>query len=335
MDLSIIVPVYNVEQYLKQCLDILTNQEKNKYDYEIVCVNDGSTDNSLELLKYYEKEYRAILKVINIANGGVSNARNIGIKNSTGEYITFVDADDWTDLNFVNFLMKESEKDVFAIFDSCYVFKNIFCEHKEFIKDTVFNAENSVCGKTFKRKLLVKYNITFPIDITMGEDLAFTFSYICCIENYKHVEKTIYYYRQNRNGSLMNSKIIGTYKQVFKACEYVCDFARNNNLLERNLSNIEYLFIKNLLVRNTIKVIKLENGINNKFKQLKKQIAFVNKYFPEWNENSLFLSDADRYLSKKLGGDYIKVLINLKYNLAKSTFYFLKGKLNFLLKGDL
>ncbi|MCS6132371.1 glycosyltransferase [Clostridium botulinum] len=335
MDLSIIVPVYNVEQYLKKCLDTLINQNQSKYNYEIICINDGSTDNSFEILKNYQKKYSSRIKVIDICNLGVSNARNIGIDNSIGKYITFVDSDDWVDHKFVDFLMQEAEKKSFSIFNSSYVFKNKSFEHKEIIEDLLFNVENSVCAKIFKREKIVKYNIKFPLDITMGEDLVFTFSYICCVENYKNIDKVIYYYRQNRKGSLMNSKIKITYKQVFKACECVYNFANKNNLLEENLMKIEYLFIKNLLIRNTLKIIKFENGIRNKTKQINNEINFVNKYFPNWIDNQYILCDADGYVSEKLGTDYMKVLNNLETNKIKTIFYFIIGKIKVNLRRNL
>lgn len=89
--ISIIIPVYNTEKYVERCLDsIIANDYEN---LEIICVNDGSTDNSLKKLREYENKDSRV-KVIEIPNGGVSNARNIGIEESTGEYIAFIDSDD-------------------------------------------------------------------------------------------------------------------------------------------------------------------------------------------------------------------------------------------------
>ncbi len=95
---SIIVPVYNVENYLDRCLDSLINQSFD--DIEIICINDGSTDNSLSILKDYEKK-DARVKIINKDNSGVSDCRNNGINVANGEYIVFVDSDDWIDVNMI------------------------------------------------------------------------------------------------------------------------------------------------------------------------------------------------------------------------------------------
>jgi len=99
--ISIIIPVYNAEKYLKKCLDSVINQTYK--DLEIICVNDGSIDNSLNILKEYKKKESRII-IIDKKNQGVSAARNDGIKKATGEYITFLDSDDWVELNTIEML---------------------------------------------------------------------------------------------------------------------------------------------------------------------------------------------------------------------------------------
>ena len=91
-EVSVIIPVYNVEKYLERCLDSVINQSFT--DIEIICVNDGSTDNSLEILKYYEQMDDRVI-VIDKENQGLSETRNLGINISNGKYITFIDSDDW------------------------------------------------------------------------------------------------------------------------------------------------------------------------------------------------------------------------------------------------
>ena len=109
---SIIVPVYNIEKYLAKCLDSLINQTLE--DIEIICVNDGSTDNSAEILnEYAQKDCR--IKIINQDNAGLSAARNTGINAANGEYIGYVDSDDWIDLNFYEKLYnaaKDTDADI-------------------------------------------------------------------------------------------------------------------------------------------------------------------------------------------------------------------------------
>lgn len=107
-NLTIIVPVYNVEKLLDKCVMSLINQH-TKYKFNIVFVNDGSTDNSLEILKKYEKKYKNI-KIISQENKGIAAARNAGIKNITGEYVAFVDSDDFVSLDYVQKLLDNAYK---------------------------------------------------------------------------------------------------------------------------------------------------------------------------------------------------------------------------------
>ncbi len=106
LDLSIIVPVYNSEKYLSTCLDSIVNQ-KTKFNYEVVCINDGSKDNSINILEDYQKKYNFI-KIISQENGGISSARNTGINNASGKYFGFIDNDDKISENYVESLMNRA-----------------------------------------------------------------------------------------------------------------------------------------------------------------------------------------------------------------------------------
>lgn len=105
--ISVVVPVYNTEKFLRRCLDSIINQTLR--DIEIICINDGSLDNSLEILQNYAQQDKRI-KIINQKNMGVSCARNNGLKQAKGKYISFVDSDDWIDLDFLEKLYNSVEK---------------------------------------------------------------------------------------------------------------------------------------------------------------------------------------------------------------------------------
>lgn len=108
-DISVIVPIYNVEKQLKRCIESLINQKKN--NIEIILVNDGSTDNSGEIAKQYAKKYSDKIVYYDKENGGLSDARNFGIKKANGKYISFVDSDDYIDLNLYKDLEKYIKED--------------------------------------------------------------------------------------------------------------------------------------------------------------------------------------------------------------------------------
>ena len=189
---SIIVPIYNVEKYLKRCIDSIINQTYT--NLEIVLVNDGSTDNCEKICNEYSKKDVRI-KVIHKKNGGVSSARNEGIRNSSGHFITFVDSDDWIENEMIYKMLKLSKK-----YDSDYVMigynetDNVQNKTKYSIKESIiekdefmrkfFKIGNQECifypwGKLIKRNLIE--DDLFPVDCRIGEDV---------IANYKTLMKT-------------------------------------------------------------------------------------------------------------------------------------------------
>ena len=101
IDLSIIIPIYNCEKYLSKCIDSILDN-KTKYNYEIICVNDGSTDKSLSIIEAYNNDK---IKIFNKSNGGAAAARNTGLDNASGKYVAFIDSDDYVSNNFIDKLL--------------------------------------------------------------------------------------------------------------------------------------------------------------------------------------------------------------------------------------
>lgn len=120
---SIIIPVYNVEIYLTRCLDSCLQQDLSYDEYEIIAINDGSTDNSLSILQDYADRYPN-LKIVNQDNRKQGAARNRGIEIATGDYIWFVDSDDWLEPNVLNYLYQSAWGADISIIDSSFVVQN-------------------------------------------------------------------------------------------------------------------------------------------------------------------------------------------------------------------
>lgn len=186
---SIIIPVYNAERYLKKCIESVINQDN--IELEVILINDGSTDNSGRMCDDYSRKDSRI-KVFHQINGGVSSARNKGLKNASGEWICFVDADDWIEINSINQIIKKSiieSSDIIIARSFTNKDKNLILENYSFDPDwegTIFNGTDlyirkqyirgSVCGVLFNKSFLHHNKILFPLKLKNGEDsIFFTF----------------------------------------------------------------------------------------------------------------------------------------------------------------
>ncbi len=212
---SITVPVYNVEKYLEKCLDSLIGQTLK--DIEIICINDGSTDNSLSILEKYAKKDSRI-KIINQENQGIANTRNKSIKLAQGEYIGFVDSDDWVSCDFFEKLYNAAlkyEADIAAagIIRATDKHEKMFLEFK---KETVTNNTDKkfeicdipdksyVCNKIYKLSKIRYFGLKFKNDVTY-EDIIFTPEAVHKLSTLVTVPDTYYFYYK-RQGSITNTK---------------------------------------------------------------------------------------------------------------------------------
>lgn len=204
---SIIVPVYNTEEYLQKCLDSLTNQTLK--NIEIICVNDGSTDNSLKILQDNAiKDDR--IKIINQENKKQGAARNAGMKVATGEYVGFVDSDDWVDKNYFEFLYKAVKKynsDI-ALATNVRIGKNKFKKRLDINFEKVatsLQGKIDICeqwknecptNKIYRKSFLESNNISWPEGI-FCEDKLFTIKAVYFANSVVTVPDVYYYYFDN------------------------------------------------------------------------------------------------------------------------------------------
>lgn len=217
---SIIIPVYNVENYLSFCLDSVVNQ--TMLDIEIICINDGSTDNSLEIIqKFAQKDNR--IHIINKSNGGLSSARNAGLAIASGEYILFVDSDDMLCENACDVLYREilENKADIIIFgtdifpqgnnskERKWLENNLEVERKYYKNDsiTALFAEKAskpfVWNECYRFEILKNNDITFDEEVSYGEDMIFLFEIFPKAYNISYIPNKLYKYRFSREGSLM------------------------------------------------------------------------------------------------------------------------------------
>lgn len=213
MKLSFVVPVYNVADYLTECLDSLICQDMDKEEYEIIVINDGSTDNSLEIAHRYQRENFNV-KVFSQANTGLSMTRNRGVKEAAGKYIWFVDSDDWIATNCLGEVMEKIEKHHFPAMVALSRLKytspsqtQAFIESstdgisgKEFLYKRTYQA-TTPCY-LFKKDFLDKNNLQFLAGI-YHEDSEFTPQALFFAEKIIFIEKILYFHRY-RAGSITN-----------------------------------------------------------------------------------------------------------------------------------
>ncbi|MGL4876269.1 MAG: glycosyltransferase [Clostridium sp.] len=229
-EISIIVPVYNVEKYLRRCIDSIINQTfKN---FELILIDDGSTDNCLKICnEYAEKDDRII--VIHKNNEGCSVARNKGLKIAIGKYIGFVDSDDTIEPTMYEEMFNLIEKYESTDLVECgFIFKNLIKQKESIILKEKYSP--TVWSKLFKKKLINTYNIDFPIKSHMGEDLSFVEKYVCVSRDIKYILKPLYNYYFNKNSVSINfKKRLEIYKSLDDMIKYMRRKKNNNNKLIR------------------------------------------------------------------------------------------------------
>lgn len=290
---SFILPIYNVDKYLEKCIDSILEQEYN--NYEIILVDDESKDNCPIICDNYKKKDNRI-KVIHKKNGGLCDARNTGLKIAKGEYILFVDPDDYIEKDYLNIIDENIKQGDMLIFSYYYLYKNK--KYKGFSINKVLSnkeaqeylvSDNKYCGyvwnKVYKKKLLDKYRIFFDLNVTVSEDLLFTFKYIEKINEVKVISSPLINYRQ-RKSSIISKKIKNidaaslvrtyvyiinhsTHESVIKKCKsfYLKCYYKYNSRFQKNGFNMEL-------------IERIKNKDYKFFSKRDKKIILMYKYFP-------------------------------------------------------
>lgn len=313
--ISVIIPVYNVEKYLVECLDSVINQTFT--DIEIICVNDGSTDNSLVILENYANKDSRI-KIISQENKGVSCARNTGIAFSNGKYIYFIDSDDYLELDALNKLYNLAEDNsldliMFKLLNfndedgkkyNQYYYDMPYLKHLvgdifdyNDMKDDIFSLNVTVYTKFFKRELISESEF---LEGCIFEDTLFLVDYIFDAKRIMFLDEYLYF-RRIRQGSI-----------IFSASKQHVDIIRiYNNILEKIKALNIYEYYKHDLFNRKF------SGIYNRYSKVKSEYKeyFFNK----------FKEDALKYRSEyELELDFNKVNQRSKFifeNILKSDTY--------------
>lgn len=267
--ISIIVPVYNTEKYLEKCLNSLISQTLE--DIEILCINDGSTDNSIKILEQYANRDSRI-KIINKKNAGVSAARNTGISQAKGEYLGFVDSDDYVDLNFYEKLYNTAKEYNASIAVAGIIRFNEF--HKKYhlkLNETILSNDlktklklcdvpdkSYVWNKIYKTDEFKKNNLNFSEGVYY-EDVIFTPKALYYLKDMVTVPDTYYYYYR-RSNSIVTIRSEKTNQDSLRAKEYAANFFKEHNI---DVSDIETITKRYKLAGFTIFKVKTKGKIQS------------------------------------------------------------------------
>lgn len=287
--ISVIVPVYNVEKYLEKCVTSLLVQTLK--EIEIILIDDGSTDASEKMCKDFAKKYPEIVKSYRKKNGGLSDARNYGMQYATGQYIMFLDSDDYIEssaLANMYALTKEGQKKIVECdFYWKYPDKEVKDQGKDYtsIKDYMINGRVVAWNKLYLRSWLEETGIKFPKG-KLYEDQDFFFKIITYLDDIKDVSSThtceIYYVQRQTSISYSETTRI---QEILWIYQDIIDFYQTKKLYQKYYCELEYRFVRNILGNVLIrKVIKLKD------KQLKRQLldAIWNQkgvWFPNFSKN--------------------------------------------------
>ena len=276
--ISVIVPVYNVEKYVKRCIDSILNQTYK--NLEVILINDGSTDKSGYICDMYARKDDRI-KVIHQMNKGVSKARDSGIKESSGEYILFIDSDDWIECNALEVLMNNVKYEEIDILIYGYKMEFIQKDNKktkivtpekkfyktvlDYLDDFDIYRTNGLFGycwnKMYKADIIRKNKVFFG-EFIFPEDLYFNFKVLSYCKNIKIINESFYHYMHKSEITLSKVKKdeIIVMNQIY---DNTVEFLKKMNSYENNKEYVSTKYIENIMSYILNEVFKSSHRINN------------------------------------------------------------------------
>ena len=279
---SVIVPVYNVEDYLARCLDSLVNQTLK--EIEIIVVNDGSPDNSQKIIDKYAKKNLNI-KAYKKENGGLSDTRNYGIKKANGEYIAFIDSDDFVDKTMLEKMYQKAINDDADIVVCNSI--NLYDDNtKVEVKSNLNYSDDEIrnylisapmaCTRIYKRELFNNFEFKKGI---YYEDLELTPKLVNYTKKIAFLDEGLYYYYQ-RMGSIMkqkewNDKLL----DIFTVLD-----SNKKALYSQYQEEIEYMYITHLLRTATLRFLEYPNSKQ----MINKIVQTMKNEFPQWKNNKYY-----------------------------------------------
>ena len=320
--ISVVVPIYNSEKYLCNCIDSILCQSFD--DFELILVDDGSTDSSASICDNYEKLDNRV-NVIHKTNGGVSKARNTGIDVASGKFICFIDSDDSVNSDYLEKLYLAYENDIDLsivgynwIKNNCVTNFTVFNNEPETIIDKnniMFLYEKVMISapwcKLYKLDIIKENKLIFPEDLSLGEDLIFNFSYLDFVNRIKIINTPLYNYNTDNENSLL---------QKYRA-----------DLLETNIriNSVVYMYICKWKLDHTQMQIFIDSVFWSYENVLLNTFSVKNKafYFDKLRYNRQILKSEDFKKALKNYSGNINAVVKLGYKLHSYSLILFYNKL--------
>jgi len=282
MKISIIIPVYNTEKYLESCLVSIFNS--TFLDFEVILINDGSTDNSGEICNVFQRKYPNIV-TLHKTNSGQGICRNLGIQMARGEYVLFVDSDDSINNDFLANLVTFNEIDkqdvIVTDLKKVYATKEIYFKNLiEFSRDMKINLMLSHPGsvaKLIRKEILISNNVVFEAG-RIFEDLTFNVRLALAANKIMYIPKAFYNYQIREKSTTNNAQLDIKFDDIYYIVSQI------DNLLTLNPKEMEYLYIEHILYSASLRFLKYTNTEQ----QVVKNVEIIRKKFPNWSENCYY-----------------------------------------------
>lgn len=315
--LSIIIPFYGVEDYIEKCLNSVKNQTYK--DFEVILVNDGTKDNSQKIVDRFVKEDKRF-KCYKKPNGGLSDARNYGMKYATGKYIAFIDSDDYIDLDLYEKMMDKALTTDADIVEADFIWEY---DHKQVYDYSKVSDLNRLMidirvvawNKLYKKELLDSIGVTFSLGLRY-EDVDWCYKIIPYVKKFESVKDTYIHYIQ-RSESIANTQNKRV-REIYQILTNVIDYYKENNLFNKYKDQLEYIFIRYIFGSSFLRTILVPD------KQLRIEILnegydLLTNNFPDFKKNI--------YLKKEKGlkNLYFKTVNPITYKVYAKIFRIRKG----------
>lgn len=281
--ISIVVPIYKAEKYLAECIESVINQKYT--NFELILVDDGSPDNCPQICDEYAKKDKRI-KVLHKKNGGISSARNAGLEVANGEYVSFLDSDDYLKETWSHAVSAISDNE-----DVVYIYKNVNIENKKDLYHHVMRLKSPCFAgpycKFFKKEFLSNNNIKFKEGLANSEDMLFNLECIRHLKIFRVVDESTYMYRQNPTSltKTYNPKLIDA-ERTFHECF--------DEIIKEQMSLEDVKELKDFAGLQTVLMVAERAGHIRSFKEYKATIKRLDeKPYPD------FIKAPKKYITKK------------------------------------